>query len=165
MAGVGPPPKHPGARQRRNKTSTHALLTPLTEEEAEEATVPELPPREDDWHGMTREWWRDIWMSPMSPEFDPSDIHGLYVLAGVVDDFWRAKTAKDRQAAASEIRLQSVRYGLSPIDRRRLQWEIEKTEEAQDRGKKRRARTADDTREPAPTPAPAGDPRRVLRSV
>lgn len=165
MAGMGPPPKPAASRQRRNKTSTHAILRPMTDEELETAEIPELPPREQGWNYLTLEWWNDIWRSPMAPEFDDSDRHGLYALAMIVNDFWNAETAKDRQAAASEIRLQSVRFGLSPVDRRRLQWEIEKTEEAQDRGKRRRARAADDDRPPAPSPAPAGDPRRVLRSV
>ena len=71
---------------------------------------------------MTRAWWADLWASPMAPEYDDSDRHGLLMLAALVDDLWRAKTARDRLAAAAEVRLQGARYGLSPIDRRRLQW-------------------------------------------
>jgi len=41
-----------------------------------------------------------------------------------------------RKDIGAEIRLQGVRFGLSPIDRRRLQWEIEHTEEAQHRGQR-----------------------------
>ena len=40
-----------------------------------------------------------------------------------------ASAAEVREAAA-EIRRQSVRFGLSPIDRRRLQWAMPKAPEA-----------------------------------
>ena len=46
----------------------------------------------------------------------------------------------DRAAAAlaNEIRLQRQCFGLTPIDRRRLEWEIEKAEGANAKGQKRR---------------------------
>lgn len=145
----GPAPKHPSARSRRNKTSTAATLR------ADHAIVaPELPG--DGWHPMTLAWWRDIWASPMAPEFDDSDRHGLYLLAQLVEDFWQADTPTARKDLAGEIRLQGQRFGLSPLDRRRLQWEIERTEEAQERGRQRRA--------PKQT-AGGADPRAVLRAV
>jgi hypothetical protein len=113
-----------------------------------------LPERESDWHVMTVSWWADIWASPMATEFDHSDVHGLYLLAALVDEFW----VKPNQALAAEIRLQRQCFGLSPIDRRRLQWEIERADDAQDRGRKRRAAV------PKP-PAAGADPRQVLRAV
>lgn len=141
-----PAPKHPSARARRNKTSTAAtLFAPV------EISVPDLP--DGPWHPQTVAWWQDIWASPMSSEFDQSDIHGLFVLAVLVNVFWN----KPHWATAAEIRLQSQRFGLSPLDRRRLQWEIEKVDEAQDRGNQRRARAA--------TRQPAGDPRSFLKAV
>jgi hypothetical protein len=100
----------------------------------------------------------------MAPEYTDVDIHGLYGLAVIVNDFWNARTAKDRQAASAEIRLQSIRFGLSPMDRRRLQWEVEKTDEAQAKGRKRRR----DEAPPEPSPAPTGDaqdPRALLRGL
>lgn len=149
----GPPPKHSSARARRNKVTTHAVLT------ADHAIVaPELPG--EHWHPMTIEWWRDVWASPMAPEFDDSDRHGLYVLAALVNDFWFAPTAKDRKELAAELRQQGARFGLSPIDRRRLQWEVAKVEEAQDQ----RARKATPAKTTARKKA-AGDPRDILRSV
>lgn len=164
MAGTGPAPKPAATRARRNKTSTNAVLRAP---EPGSVEAPKLPRSANGWHAMTRAWWRDIWSSPMAPEFDSSDIHGLYTLAVVVNDFWTAETAKDRQAASTEIRLQSQRYGLSPMDRRRLQWEIEKTEEAKDRGAKRRRRSAEEgeLKPPAHTGGQGVDPRALLRSV
>lgn len=150
----GPPPKHPSARARRNKVTTHAVL------KADASIVaPELPG--EAWHPMTLVWWRDIWASPMAPEYDDSDRHGLYILAMLVNDFWTAPTPTARKEFAAELRQQGARFGLSPIDRRRLQWEVEKVEAAQDEGKKRRAQA------PAKKPAPKkrADPRSILKSV
>ena len=149
----GPAPKHPSTRQRRNRTSTAATLAADPTLEA-----PALPTRI--WHEQTRAWWRDIWASPMAPEYDDSDRHGLFALAVLVDDFWRTEDAKLRKDIAAEIRQQRQCFGLTPIDRRRLQWEIEKVDEAQDRGRKRR-----ETAPKPPAPADAADPRSVLRAV
>jgi hypothetical protein len=149
---TGPAPKHPSARARRNKTSTNATL-------AADASIvaPELPAY--DWHEMTLSWWRDLWASPMAPEYDDSDRHGLFKLAMLQNDFWTAETAKERKEASAEIRLQEQRFGLSPIDRRRLQWEIEKSEAAVEQGTKRRTTTKANATESK------GDPRAVLRAV
>jgi hypothetical protein len=145
----GPAPKHPSVRARTNKASTRATLTAPTAE----VVIPDLP---DDraWHPQTEAWWADVWRSPMAPEFDQSDVHGLLILAVLVDGFW----VRPHWTAAAEIRLQGQRFGLSPLDRRRLQWEIERVDEAQDKGRKRRQQAA--------TPAETGaDPRDVLRAV
>lgn len=114
---------------RRNKSTTRATLTTVHDVQA--------PPLPDDreWHPQTRAWWSDVWASPMAPEYDASDRHGLFVLAVLVDGFW----LKPHWTAAAEIRLQRQCFGLTPIDRRRLQWEIERVDEAQDRGDRRRA--------------------------
>lgn len=149
---AGPAPKDPSVRARRNTTSTKATLR------ADAAIIaPELPPGE--WHEQVLVWWRDLWASPMAPEYDDSDRHGLFALAALKNDFWTAESPKDRKEAAAEIRLQEQRFGLSPIDRRRLQWEIERTEEAQDRGQKRRKSVAPKPRDEG------GDPRAVLKMV
>lgn len=147
----GPAPKDPSTRARRNKTSSRATLR------ADAAIVaPELPDIE--WHPMVLQWWRDLWASPMAPEYDDSDRHGLFELALLRNDFWNADTARERKDAAAEIRLQDQRFGLSPIDRRRLQWEIERTDEAQAKGERRRTAQTK-------SPQSKGDPRAVLRAV
>jgi hypothetical protein len=147
----GPAPKHASVRARRNKTSTGARLSVVHSVKA-----PDLPPRDAGWHPMTAEWWRDVWASPMAPEFDDSDRHGLFLLAVLVDAFW----VEPSKELAAEIRLQRQCFGLTPIDRRRLQWEIERTDEAQERGRKRRAA------EPKPaTRGRAADPRAILDSA
>lgn len=151
----GPAPKHASTRARRNKSSTAATLIADPD-----LAVPEL--HGDFWHPMTLEWWADLWSSPMAPEYDTSDRHGLYLLAMIVNDFWTATSPADRAKLAAEIRMQRNRYGLSPMDRRSLQWEIARAEEARGRSEKR-TRTVD--ADSAPVVRSPGDPRSVLRAV
>ena len=132
---------------RRNTSTTKAMLVAN-----HDVKTPELPERH--WHSQTLLWWADLWSSPMAPEYDESDIHGLFVLAVLVDAFW----TEPSQALAAEIRLQRQCFGLSPIDRRRLQWEIERTEDAQARGAKRRTAARPSQKQP-------GDPFAALRAV
>lgn len=150
-----PAPKHPSTRARRNKSSTAATLSA-----PENIDIPELP-NDRMWHSQTLAFWEDIWSSPMAAEFDQSDIHGLFMLAVLVDGFW----IKPHWTAAAEIRLQGQRFGLSPLDRRRLQWEIEKVDEAQAKGEQRRARPGGATPSAASRKKPLGDPRDFLRVV
>ncbi len=142
----GPPPKPAAQRRRRNKTTTARTLRPV------EGT-PEIPPlpstvggKRRGWTKLTRAWWQRVWSSPMATEFDASDVDGLYVLAVLIDDFWRAPSADN----AKELRLHRQAYGLTPIDRRRLQWEIDRGEAA--------AESTRERRKPKAT-APVTDPR------
>mgnify|MGYP000852737902 FL=1 len=144
----GPAPKPAALRQRRNKASTHAVLS--TERPARQR-APRLP-KEHDWSPLTRAWWRDVWGSPMAAEFLQADIHGLYILAELVDRFW----AEPNKELAAEIRLQRQCFGLTPIDRRRLQWEVERGESAATRTQQRKVRRAQDG---------DIDPREALRAV
>jgi len=63
----------------------------------------------------------------MAPEYIESDIDALYVLASLRDEFWR--TGGTDGKLAGEIRLQEARFGSTPLDRRRLEWELERPEE------------------------------------
>ena len=148
----GPPPKRNPAR--RNRSSTSATLVVDHDLEA-----PELPARRSgrEWQPLTLLWWADIWASPMAPEFHTSDVHGLFLLAELVDQFWLDPTKE----IAAEIRLQRQSFGLTPLDRRRLQWEIERGDEAEDKGRKRRATAATN----APAPTAKNDPRQALYAV
>ena len=145
-----PLPKDSSSRARRNKVAGARQLQVV-----EDPEIPDLPDdAEVEWHSLTESWWRDIWSSPMAPEFDGSDIHGLYVLAILVDQFWTQPTA----ALAGEIRLQRQCFGLTPIDRRRLQWEIERGDEAQKKTVERR----NATKPAAAKKAAKADPRKLL---
>ena len=142
-----PLPKDSTTRRRRNKSATARTLRVVHNVEA-----PELPAKEGEatWHPQTLAWWSAVWTSPMAPEFDDSDVHGLFVLAVLVEGFWTSPSKE----LAGEIRLQRQCFGLTPIDRRRLQWEIDRGEEAEGRIGRRRAQ-----RRPK---AEKEDPRKLL---
>ena len=125
-------------------------------EERENINIPALPPmrlverkrKGDDglvekymvevpWRLETQQWWEDVFASPMASEFHSSDRHGLFRLAVLIDEFW---THPSTQANA-EIRLAQKDYGLTPLDRRRLEWTIASAERATDEGQKRRGAT------------------------
>lgn len=106
------------------------------------------------WAPSTVEWWAELVRSPMATEWHPLDWHGLTRVAALIDV---AATSDDLAAvvkALAEVRLQGACYGLTPADRARLHWELERG----DRATRARAQRRD---EPAPSTRP--DPR--LRAV
>lgn len=151
----GPVPKNAATRQRRNRTSTKAHL------EAPSATPIDLPtryssfkcrecyltvgkhtaeqfdkediephsfePAEEEWRALTVTWWSTIWASPMAEEWVDADVPGLVALAVLVDEFWRT----GNREIAAEIRMQQREYGLSPLSRRSLQWEVIRVQRAE----------------------------------
>ena len=104
------------------------------------------------WHHLTRATWATWWASPMASAWIEADLPGLQRAIQLVEDFHRAETARERRELQSEIRQQELRFGLSPIDRRRLEWSLDKPE---------------DEPEAAPVlPQPTGtDARALLRVV
>jgi hypothetical protein len=88
----------------------------------------------------------------MAEEYLDADIHGLYILADLVDAYWRAPTLQ----LAAEIRQQRQCFGLTPIDRRRLQWEVKRVDP------ERKAKPAQNVPE-APPAQRADDPRKILQ--
>jgi len=153
----GLPPKPVGKRQRRNRASTKATLP--TEAEAAKQIVPTLPSHaipslDGSWHERVIGWWESVWRSPMANEYLEPDKQGLILLAYLQQGFWMSQDSGERFKFAAEIRHQEVRFGLTPIDRRRLQWEVEKGESAAVRTETRRKRKT-----------PKKDPRDVLKIV
>ena len=150
MAGRGPAPKPAHLRQRRNRKAGAASL-----EAPVNPVVPRLPRIAGvTWHPRTRAWWRNVWHSPMASEYLDTDRDGLERLAILINRFYETHDPK----LMAEIRLQEARFGLSPVDRSRLQWEVQKGEEA---ARRRRPQAAE-------TPAADGsvtDPRQLLRAV
>jgi hypothetical protein len=110
-------PKPASQRRRRNVTAGERTLRT-----ADAAFVPKLPFTVE---APTAMWWEAIWTSPMAAEWDASDIHGLYMLADLMDAYWTATNAATKAKLSTEIRLQGQRYGLAPLDRRRLLWNTE----------------------------------------
>lgn len=130
-------PKDPKLKQNRNVSSTRAILPA---EDVPIAEIPPLPALEEGrkWHYLTELWWQDVWNSPMSQEFLRSDMHVLLRLAMLVDQFYHSPTV----LLSAEIRMTGQLFGLSPIDRRRLQWTVAKTEDAVDDREVRMAKHA-----------------------
>lgn len=88
----------------------------------------------------------------MAGQYLPTDVDGLGRLAILIDSYY----SRPQALIMGEIRLQEARFGLSPLDRSRLQWEIAKAEDA------------DRRRKPEAVPEPSrkvSDPRKTLRAV
>jgi hypothetical protein len=135
----GPLPKDPTFHQRVNTRSTKAAPRPQTKKRK----PPKLPIEHP--HELTVAFWWDLWNSSMAAEYLESDRQGLYVLAQLVDDFWDIPTT----ARAAEIRQQRMALGLTPINRRRLEWSVEAVDEPSS----------------AQTPQRVTDARQVLRAI
>jgi len=75
-----------------------------------------------EWHVMTVAWWTTIWASPMVAEWVDADVPGLIALAILWDGFYR--TGDPRTHA--EARMATREFGLSPLSRRQLQWEVKR---------------------------------------
>ncbi len=114
---------------------------------------------------MTRAWWRDVCASPMAAQFERVDWHGLLMLAELEERLWRALDAepavsvKELKDLAGEIRLQRQCFGLTPIDRRRLDWKIERED-----GRRKPPRPQGGERAEAATGVDVRDVLRVLSS-
>jgi hypothetical protein len=157
----GPPPKDLEVRARANKASTRAELG----EDDPAIEIPPLPKHyeakvvkgvttyvETPWHPMAVAWWNDIWPSPMAKQWHSSDIHGLYAVLYLYDSFFRNPNVKDH----AEIRLARQPYGLTPLDRRRLEWTLANTKITETRANKA---------EPPPAPAVSDDNGVDLRLI
>lgn len=144
----GPMPKDPALRQRRNKASTHTVLSVKSLARAKAPKLPlltrtkkvkgELVTITDEWHPMAQAFWKSVWASPMRYEYLPADEPALYRLVFMVDQFWK----KGSLAIAAEIRQLEREFGLTPLSRRRLEWTVVQAEEAKDKHEGRRAAAA-----------------------
>ena len=81
-----------------------------------------------EWHPKVLEWWGWTWRSQLAREYIRLDLSGLFVAAELYQDFWMAEEPRTRRELAAELAKQLARYGQSPSDRRRLQWEIKRVE-------------------------------------
>jgi hypothetical protein len=111
-------PAPPGQRRRRNKDNPQYRTL---DKDGRKGPVPSLGARPDRkaWLKQTREWWAEIWRSPMALAWLDSDIYVLRRLARYKDD--EARGEKGLSTAIVNI---EDRFGLSPLGRRRLMWEI-----------------------------------------
>lgn len=113
MAGRGPAPKDPESRARRNKDPI-----PRTELVLERARQPVLPKRMPDgraWPARTRAWWRRWARDPRAKRFDAAAWDELLDTAVVHAALWHGDWK-----AASELRLRTAKFGVTPEDRARM---------------------------------------------
>src|SRR5687767_10015919 len=123
MAGRGPAPKPSFLRQRTNRKPGASTITAPVK--------PKIPPLEHPngmlWHPATVAAWQEFFESPMAGEWLATDITGLVMLAVCYDKFYQTGDIE----YIKEIRLQRQYFGLTPLDRSRLQWEVARGEEAE----------------------------------
>lgn len=140
----GPPPKPAALRARVNRKAGATHLAGVAV-----SRVPPIPnPDGRQWHPLTVKAWRHAWRSPMASQWLETDRDALGRLAVLWDAFYQRPSAD----ALKEIRLQGSLFGLSPLDRSRLQWEVRRAEETE-------------TRRPPATVKRGADPRRALMAV
>jgi hypothetical protein len=132
MPGRGPAPKPPAQRRRRNKPKDPKKLPAA----GHQGDFPPLPKTYDTrvktadgpmkvkvtFLASTRQWYTAWGRSPMATQFTDVDWQRLQRLARLVDQYDRHPD----QALMAEIRLQEASFGGTPLDRRRLNLEIEK---------------------------------------
>lgn len=144
----GPPPKPAHLRQRTNKKAgaVSALVAP------ESPDIPPIPnPDARVWHPLTLKAWEHAWESPMASQWLQTDIDALGRVALLWDAFYQDP---QKPLIMAEIRLQEQRFGLSPLDRSRLQWEVARGEDAERKRPQRHTVKATGT-----------DPRSILTAV
>jgi hypothetical protein len=207
MAGMGPPPKPPGTRARRNAAPQTTTLPALGRRGKK---APEWPLRADasatrmqmaaelrvqrlrdelnatsdrrkvgrlerqldmalsEAEALERQLaeqaelelalWVELWTTPQATMWER---YGWYrEVATYVR--WQIKNELGDLDAAKEARQWSDRLGLNPMALLRLRWQIEQTDEAEQRGKTRRQSAAAGEKPPA---RKAADPRAALYAV
>lgn len=146
LAGVGPAPKDPSKRARRN-----ADVVQLRVVTAEPAPQPELPEftvqvtvdgefesQKFVWPEATREWWAALALHPLVHEFIETDWSYLLDTARLHAAFWGENNLK----LAPEIRLREAKYGFTPEDRLRLRIQFAQANGAEDEVEKKRIESA-----------------------
>ena len=119
MKGVPPKPRH----QRRNRNPLRAgdwILLP----EGRKGPAPSCAG-----YGLnsaSQSWWRSIWRSPMATQWTDGDVPALLELA-----ILRERLLDGKLSVASEVRLRTNEFGLSPAGRQSRRWMI--TEKDQER--------------------------------
>lgn len=128
MAGMGPPPKDPAKRVRRNKDSTGSTI--LRFELSEQPELPEfdvqveadgeLVSQKFVWPESTRRWWAMWGESPQSEIFGSTDWTFLLDTALLHAAVW----GRGEMKYLPELRLRVAKVGATPEDRARLRMQF-----------------------------------------
>jgi hypothetical protein len=89
-------------------------------------TVPEhwpsgVPELDGEYLPATLKWWDAIWSGPVAKHWLLADVASLELLADLRDQVARGD---GRAMLFREIRAVEDRFGLSPVSRRRLGWDV-----------------------------------------
>lgn len=121
MAGTagtrGPVPKRSTERRRRNKSSQVDTVAPIVE------TV-EIPPAEDRWHPIARDWYVSLQTSGQARYFEPSDWQAARYVAEVMSRHLKAKRLSAQLFAAVWSAMADLL--TTEAARRRVRMEIER---------------------------------------
>ncbi len=137
---MGATPKPPGQRVRRNREQSEWRQLPAG---GRSGRAPK-PRTSVVWGEFGQAYWRALWSSPMAATYTEADVFPLTRLCSLVDRRERVEAGDPEVFAASsvdgevtvvrgfdgdgEIRQLEDRFGISPLARRRLQWEVAQAE-------------------------------------
>lgn len=134
MAGMGPPPKDPAKRARRNKDVAQLRIVQI-----DPVAQPDLPEFDVEikrdgesvmvpfvWPAATRDWWAMLDLHPLAGEFIETDWSYLMDTARIHAAFWGG-----RLDTAGELRLREAKYGFTPEDRARLRIQFAQATDAE----------------------------------
>lgn len=109
-------PKHPEERVRKSGPKMTVLP------ERPNVKIPRLP-KDEEWTDVGRSYWRTLWTSPMAAVYVDADVTALVRLTRLVQLSYAENLRGD---VLAEIRQLEDRFGLSPLSRRRLMFEIDR---------------------------------------
>lgn len=136
-----PTPKPTAQRRRRNAIAGVAKLDKVGRKgpAPKPKTTVELCP-------VAMDYWKTLWASPMALVYTDADVFPLSRMAVLVHE----RETERSTAGDSELRQLEDRFGVSPLARRRLNWEIDQAgkaaEDAQPDPPSRPTRTKGDPR-------------------
>lgn len=146
MAGMGPPPKHPSQRRRRN--ATPAMLKLPSGRSGRAPKWPLVPAQSSPPNAartkmlrrLEAELWAELWTTPQAVAWE--QLGYTREVAQYVR--WKVLGELGDLDAAKEARQLSDRLGLTPLALLRLRWEIDALDEVHEA----RERREDDTARP-----------------
>jgi hypothetical protein len=140
----GPPPKDPATRRNRRHVPGQTTLVPLRPGDVVRPRMPPCPSG-GAWHPAAKAEWDLFWSSPMARQVQEADYGAFVRYLSLVDLLWRMMHGGDAPLdvravvqLSAEIRRQGQAFGLSPLDRWRLKWQIETTQSSTERRAVRR---------------------------
>lgn len=131
MAGVGPRPKDPDKRARRN--AEPVALSIIEFKQGKQPRLPVLP--QGKWNPRTTSWWAKWKEAPQAAHFMATDWEFLLETAMIHHHFWNGD-----MTLAPELRLRVAKFGATLEDRARIRMQYAQTEDAEAKARKTRSK-------------------------